>query len=295
MIMKNEAKVLRRCLDSVRGLVKEIIICDTGSTDDSIKIAEAYAAKIVKRPWDDDFAAPRNLAMSYASGDWILILDPDEVLKTSDHAAVRSLTRRTDAVAFQMTTRNYTHAKNEPTYRSLGKGTDPTGKYTGYVPSTKTRFVKNGLNIVFEGCYHELLDWNILRRKMSSKITDIPIHHWNHEFSQASVKAKGDMYLRLAYKKVKQMPNFGQAWWELAVAQAIQGIRAGAASSLAKAFTLGFGGANEYFTMSRILRMIGKKSKGSYAFEKGVCKLFPALTHIDMKQKQLSTLVEGLL
>ncbi len=64
MIMKNEEKRLRRCLDSVVGLVDEIVIVDTGSTDSSIQIAESYGARIFHDPWQDDFSRPRNIALN---------------------------------------------------------------------------------------------------------------------------------------------------------------------------------------------------------------------------------------
>ncbi|MCK4248269.1 MAG: glycosyltransferase, partial [Candidatus Omnitrophica bacterium] len=64
MIMRNEEKHLARCLKSVKGLVDEIIICDTGSTDKSIQIARAHGARVFQDPWQDDFARPRNIAIA---------------------------------------------------------------------------------------------------------------------------------------------------------------------------------------------------------------------------------------
>lgn len=78
MIVKNEARCLARCLTSVRGLADEIIITDTGSVDDTVKIANEFGAKISKFQWTGDFAAARNFALAQAAGDWILVLDADE-------------------------------------------------------------------------------------------------------------------------------------------------------------------------------------------------------------------------
>lgn len=61
MIVKNEERVLKRCLDSVRDLVDEIIIVDTGSTDATKRIAAGYTDKIYDLTWNDDFSAARNL------------------------------------------------------------------------------------------------------------------------------------------------------------------------------------------------------------------------------------------
>jgi glycosyltransferase involved in cell wall biosynthesis len=78
MIVKNEARCLARCLQSVRGVVDEIVIVDTGSTDDTVKIARESGAKVVHFQWINDFAAARNFALEHTVGDWILVLDADE-------------------------------------------------------------------------------------------------------------------------------------------------------------------------------------------------------------------------
>src|ERR1039458_9817600 len=81
MMVRNEERNLPRCLDSVRGLVRESIVVDTGSTDATPRIAASYGAQVV--PFDFtivDFAAARNCALERARGRWILVLDADETL-----------------------------------------------------------------------------------------------------------------------------------------------------------------------------------------------------------------------
>src|ERR1035438_9757392 len=78
MIVKNEARCLARCLQSIRGIADEIIVADTGSTDDTIKIASQSGAKVTHCDWTNDFAAARNSALAQVGGDWILVLDADE-------------------------------------------------------------------------------------------------------------------------------------------------------------------------------------------------------------------------
>ncbi|MBU5212194.1 glycosyltransferase family 2 protein [Heyndrickxia oleronia] len=78
MIVKNEEKVIERCLSSVVNLVDEIIIVDTGSTDRTKEIASMYTSNIYNFEWINDFSAARNFAASKASGEWILVLDADE-------------------------------------------------------------------------------------------------------------------------------------------------------------------------------------------------------------------------
>lgn len=285
MIMRNEAKLLPRCLNSVRGLVDEIIIVDTGSTDNSIAIAKSFGATVLHDPWQDDFARPRNIGIAQARCDYILIMDPDEVISQKDHINVKWLTRKLAASAFWITTLNYGPHIHEPNYRYCPTGKDPMNLYPGYTPSTKTRFFKNGLGIVFEGCWHELVDYYCIRNKIQIAKTTIPIHHWNHEINQKTPWEKRKLYLRLGEKKVRDWPTHGQAHWELAVAELIHGYHARALNTIKKAISLGFAGPAQWFALSRCYRALSQKENMDFAFEKGVCGTFKALTHIDTDKK----------
>lgn len=81
MIVKNEEKHIRACLDSVKDYVDDIVIVDTGSTDQTVEIARSYRnARVYDYPWTNDFSAARNFALSKSSSDWNLILDADECI-----------------------------------------------------------------------------------------------------------------------------------------------------------------------------------------------------------------------
>jgi len=96
MIVRDEAELLPGCLDSVAGLADELIVVDTGSTDDTAAIAAARGATVVHHRWTDDFAAARNVALDAATGAWILLLDADERLARGAAEAVRDALRRDD-------------------------------------------------------------------------------------------------------------------------------------------------------------------------------------------------------
>ncbi len=76
----NEAANLDRCLSSVKGLADEIVIADEGSSDDTLKIAKKFRAKIIKTVHHENFHITKKLANDNATGDWILQLDADEVV-----------------------------------------------------------------------------------------------------------------------------------------------------------------------------------------------------------------------
>lgn len=84
MIVKNEERFLRKCLESVQDLVDEIIIVDTGSEDKTIEIAESFNAKIYHYEWDNNFANARNVYVENATKDWILVLDGDDIFERED-------------------------------------------------------------------------------------------------------------------------------------------------------------------------------------------------------------------
>ncbi len=88
LIMRNEARCIRRCLDSVRPYVDALVALDTGSTDDSVAIARACGAQVHHLDWPDDFSVARNHVLALADADWNLVIDADEWI-ASGGAALR--------------------------------------------------------------------------------------------------------------------------------------------------------------------------------------------------------------
>lgn len=100
MIVKNEERVLGRCLDGMRDLVDEIVIVDTGSTDTTKTVAARYTDKIFDFPWINDFSAARNFAFSKGTCDWLMWMDADDVIEDADafRAMKASLSEDADVV-----------------------------------------------------------------------------------------------------------------------------------------------------------------------------------------------------
>ncbi|WP_337960802.1 glycosyltransferase family 2 protein [Caloramator sp. mosi_1] len=80
MIVKNEENNIAKCLNSIKDYVDEIIITDTGSTDNTKEIAKSFTDKIFDYNWNNNFADARNFCISKAKNDWVLVLDADEVV-----------------------------------------------------------------------------------------------------------------------------------------------------------------------------------------------------------------------
>ena len=96
MIVKNESQVLARCLDSVADLVDEIVIVDTGSTDDTKSIAYGFTDSVYDFKWIGDFSAARNFAFSKCTSDYIYSADADEVLNEENREKFRILKENLD-------------------------------------------------------------------------------------------------------------------------------------------------------------------------------------------------------
>ena len=100
MIVKNEESNIGECLASTQGLVDQIIVVDTGSTDRTVEIAKAHGAQVEYFEWTKDFAAARNHSLSFATGQWILWLDADDRVPLDTVRKLRSLLQKANKDQF---------------------------------------------------------------------------------------------------------------------------------------------------------------------------------------------------
>jgi len=119
MIVKNEEEFLPRCLESIKDLVDEVIVVDTGSTDNTIEIAEKYGAKVYHHPWENDFSKHRNQSISYATGDWIFVLDGDEEVIQWDHQIDATLINRENDSVYVKVENIYGKGEGEAWHNSI--------------------------------------------------------------------------------------------------------------------------------------------------------------------------------
>src|SRR5258707_6224564 len=107
MIVKNAAPTLPRCLDSVRHIVNNITIGDTGSSDATLAIAQRYNAHLLSIPWQNNFAQARNAVLQHATTDWILFLDADEILDPQAVNLIPSLLTNESVFGYNFAIWNY--------------------------------------------------------------------------------------------------------------------------------------------------------------------------------------------
>ncbi len=115
MIVRDEQQMLPRCLDAVAGVVDELVVVDTGSSDATIEIARSFGARVIEHEWTGSFAEARNVSFDAATGDWLMYLDADELLVREDAALLRSLTWRTWREAFYVSETNHTGEEQDGT------------------------------------------------------------------------------------------------------------------------------------------------------------------------------------
>ena len=214
MIAKDEAEFLDVCLASVEGLVDEIIIVDTGSTDATPEVAKKWGARLIRQEWKDDFSFARNRSLKEAKGRWILCLDCDEVLSNQNHWDLKKLIKNSDADAFRITTRNYCSDGNKEGWQRCSGQYSEEREYSGWFPSTKVRLWKNNKNIYFEGIVHELVESSLVRLGVEVVDCAVPVHHYGYIEKQRS----SDRYMESGIRKVRENPENVRAKYELSVA-----------------------------------------------------------------------------
>lgn len=169
MIVKNESRCLGRCLRSVQGFADEIVIADTGSTDDSVRIAQELGATVVHFRWIDDFAAARNFVLEKCSGDWIFSIDGDEWASEALAMEIMSFVLGKPAIGRVKQTNEF--RRHQQTFRSHS-----------FIPRLYPRGVR------YEGRIHEQVDSALPRFLLRGEL-------WHDGYVDTSAKTIRNMTL----------------------------------------------------------------------------------------------------
>ncbi len=216
MIAKDEESDLVKGLLSVKPVVDEIIVVDTGSADRTKDIATALGAKVFEFSWENDFSAARNFSISQARGDWVLVLDADEVISPLDHASLLGLTKAGSLKAgYSLVTRNYLNTPGV-TQWTANNGTYDEEAGNGWIPSEKVRLFPRDRRIHFENPVHEFVEPSMERGCIPIKKCNIPVHHYG-KLNDKKEKRKGEDYFLLGKKKLEKSSVDIQSLRELAV------------------------------------------------------------------------------
>ena len=190
MIVKNEEKNLPRCLESVCGLVDEMVVLDTGSEDNTISIAQSFGAKVYQIPWPGNFSAARNESVKKACGDWILYLDADEVLDPCGYPdCIRKAASDPEVTAWSIP------------IRCLKWESD------SYSVTVNIRLFRNLPELRFENEVHERIEPALYR--IGAKIATAPffIDHFGYRLPPEEMKEKLERNLLLSQKHLERDPD----------------------------------------------------------------------------------------
>ncbi|MFH1851400.1 MAG: glycosyltransferase [Candidatus Neomarinimicrobiota bacterium] len=199
MIVKNESDHLAGCMDSVQGVVDQIVVVDTGSTDDTTSIASSYGAEVFNFDWVDDFARARNFSLDQARGEWVLWLDADERLTAASRREITRLLRpEARPVIYRVRIRNRMRSGG---YEYL---------------STAHRLFNNHRGIRFSGRIHEQVSPSAAARQGEERESGIIIEHLGYGFSEEQMAGKFRRNGRLLERLVRDEPHNAYAHYTLA-------------------------------------------------------------------------------
>lgn len=205
MIVKNEEKYIKMCLENAMKLADEAIIVDTGSTDRTKEIINEFQGniKVIDYKWEDDFSKARNISLEAATGDWILMLDADEKL-ICDIKEIRELLEASEGDAFKI-----------PLYNIMS--TSMVLYSAVYV-----KFFRNNKGYKYSGSIHEQL--NVPNMQEDKYILDekvCKIIHYGYLASVVKERGKSERNLRILRKEQKEKPNDPFVYYNLGVTYSI--------------------------------------------------------------------------
>ena len=191
LITKNEERFLEQCLRSVKDFAWEIIVVDTGSTDRTVEIAKSFGAKIGGFTWCDDFAAARNAALEMVRGDWVLVLDADEVVRGETTHQLKKEAADASAIAWRIPLFNL--------------GREDQGSC--FVP----RLFRNAPALFYVGRIHEQIFTSVeVRRQewgLENKMGRTELLHYGYTEQMTRDRNKVARNLKLLEKAVDEIPD----------------------------------------------------------------------------------------
>jgi len=216
MIVKNEEDWIEGALESVRTVVDEIVIADTGCTDRTLALTRRFSPKVIDFKWTDDFSEARNRTLAEARHPWILVLDADERIAAQDLPLIK------DAVdgpqdGFHLIQRNYVFGNQVFGWTANARQYPEGLQYPGYVDNPLIRLFRNDSRLRFQGAVHEIIDPT--RLPSNFRFTSIPavLHHYGKVRGEERVAAKRLHYLALGLKKIQKDPQNAKAYLDLGI------------------------------------------------------------------------------
>lgn len=216
MIVKDEAKWIGTAIASARALASEIIVVDTGSTDDTPRIARELGARVFDFGWIDDFSAARNFSLAQATSDWILVLDADEILDDAGRQAMADWLRAPTLPWASLVQTTYSFEPQLIMWKPNRLAQPEAANFPGYIESRLTRLFRRDAGIRFVHRVHEEAA-SPDGPRLPVAALDVRIHHYGQVRADRKEK-KQMLYYRIGKRKFAEHPEDAKAAYEFAVA-----------------------------------------------------------------------------
>ncbi len=201
MIVKNEAKNIKRAIESVKPIVDEIIVVDTGSTDDTVEIAESLGANIYHFEWNDNFSEARNFSLKQSTKDWILILDADESISYVDLLYIKeNIVDNNEYWGIALFLRDYLNRMIFGAIRCENDFYEESKPYVCYKTQQLCRLIKNSKKVYFSYPVYEIAEESIKLNGGEFVYSDIVIHHYGRLIKRKDAIAKRKYYIDILTK-----------------------------------------------------------------------------------------------
>ncbi|MEW6569379.1 MAG: glycosyltransferase [Chloroflexota bacterium] len=223
MIVRDEEENVRQCLATVKPVVDEMVVVDTGSRDNTVAVAEQMGAKVVKQEWRDDFAEARNVSLEHLSTDWVLVLDADERLAQSSQSAIRRAILNPVVDAFLVDIINV------------------TGEVliSGALAHSSARLFRRRPEYRYEGYLHEQIAPCIART--GGHVRPLPgasILHYGYLGAVVAARDKSERNMAIVRRQVEEDPRNGFAHFNLGMEYVRRGDRQRAIKAFQRSFRL---------------------------------------------------------
>ena len=205
MIARNESADLPRCLSSAKGLADEVVVVDTGSTDDTIAIARSFDARVIEHAWRHDFAEARNVSLDAALGDWILVLDADDEVPEETHGALGAFLDAADAATPRI-----------DGWAMLYHSPMPPGEAVSFTEHPVLRLFRNRREYRFEQAIHEQVLPSIQRAGGRVEPSDLRLTHYG--YLRATVQGGDSRSQRdrdIIESVLRREPENAHLWFQL--------------------------------------------------------------------------------
>ncbi len=203
VIVKNEAANIERCLRSAAGIAGDVVVLDTGSTDETVSIARSCGARVFRAPWENDFSKARNAAIEHARCGWVLVLDADEELGAGWRDALRGLLGPSDAAGFRVVVENLL----------------PADEVARATEAWSVRLFRNVAGYRYENAIHEQVRGPIER--LGGRVDELEVRIVHHGYLSTSAQGESRVARNVALllEELRRLPRDAWVHYHLGIAQ----------------------------------------------------------------------------